>query len=127
MAEIPLRPDQLGTVETVLAEVMNNIVEHAYEDRGVGVIEMKITPEPDGLDVFVSDDGIEMPGGILPRGAPAKIDVPFESLPEGGFGWYLIRTLTKDITYARLDDKNTLSFRIPLDDGPQVAGRGFHS
>ena len=127
LAELPLHPEELGTVETVLAEVMNNIVEHAYEDRGVGVIEMKITPEPDALDVFESDDGRAMPGGILPSGKPANVDVPLDELPEGGFGWFLIRTLTEGIEYARRDDKNTLTFRIPLENRKSDQHRGFHS
>ena len=31
------------------------------------------------------------------------------ALPEGGFGWFLIRTLTKSLNYIRQNDENCLT------------------
>jgi serine/threonine-protein kinase RsbW len=38
-----------------------------------------------------------------------------DDLPEGGFGWFLIRELTKDLQYVRHEDQNRLTFSIPID------------
>ena len=35
-----------------------------------------------------------------------------EDLPEGGFGWHVIRTLSKDLHYRRENGRNQLSFRL---------------
>ena len=38
-----------------------------------------------------------------------------QALPEGGFGWALIRDMTRDLTYRRQGRMNRLSFVIDLD------------
>ena len=55
-----------------------------------------------------------MPGGDLPGARQATI-VDVADLPEGGFGWYLIRTLTQELTYLRDGERNLLSMCIDVD------------
>ncbi len=108
-----------GTVELVLAEVLNNIVEHAYAG-GTGPVEVDLWATASGLGFQVVDAGHPMPNGTLPEGQlpdlPQVGDGPpdLADLPEGGFGWHLIRSLTKDLSYARHDGRNLLTFEIPL-------------
>lgn len=104
-------PGDTGTdVQIVLAEAMNNIVEHAYADRP-GQIEITLWSTPDGLKGRLVDNGAPMPG-VLPAGTLPAIGQDGD-LPEGGFGWFLIRQLASDITYRRQDGVNHLLFRIP--------------
>jgi serine/threonine-protein kinase RsbW len=108
-----LSEDSRGTVEIVLAEVLNNVVEHAYA-RYPGQIEVAITPGNDFLFVRIVDEGLPMPGGDPPDGGLA--DLPNgQELPEGGFGWYLIRSLSQDLTYLRDGHQNVLSFCVGVD------------
>jgi serine/threonine-protein kinase RsbW len=100
------------TAEIVLAEVLNNVVEHAYAEHGRGVIEIEIARVEDGLAVWVRDDGQPMPADELPEGRPHDLDVPADQLPEGGFGWHLIRSLTEELQYRRSANRNELRFRI---------------
>jgi len=100
------------TAEQVLAEVLNNVVEHAQADRPDGLIELAISRSGDSMICDVRDDGAPMPGLCLPAGDMAEIDGDLQSLPEGGFGWYMIRTLTEDLNYERRDGCNHLHFRI---------------
>ncbi|MBM9593700.1 ATP-binding protein [Rhodobacteraceae bacterium MCCB 386] len=104
--------EQRGTVELVLAEVMNNISKHAYAGA-CGRIELDIARDGDDLSFSVVDDGRPMPCGVLPRGCAAELDCAVEDLPEGGFGWRLIRELTRDLVYLRIGERNHLAFRIP--------------
>lgn len=102
-----LPSDGRGTAELVLAEVLNNIVEHAYS-RHPGEIELSLSIGQDGLRCQIVDTGLPMPGGQPPAGkAPDPAD-----LPEGGFGWHLIRSLSQDLTYRREGSRNHLSFRL---------------
>ncbi len=121
LGPLALDKDEAGTVELVLAEVLNNVVEHAYPDpETAGVISIACSHERDGLHVQINDRGKAMPNGTVPLGAPASLDVDFDDLPEGGFGWFLIKTLAKDVLYERVGSENQLTMRLavalPLDD-----------
>ncbi len=106
--------DAAGTVELVLAEVMNNIVEHAYRDRPDGQIRVSLVHSPNVLSVHVMDHGAGMVGDRLPRTDLPDVEVDLTDLPEGGFGWAMIRELTSGLTYLRRGGCNHLHFRIPL-------------
>lgn len=100
----------LGAAETVLAEALNNIVEHAYAG-GRGRIRLCLRIRGNDIHCCIADQGHPMPGGTPPRGelAPLPPDAP---LPEGGFGWHLIRALSQDIAYQHESGRNCLSFRV---------------
>lgn len=106
------RVDDVGTIEIVLAETLNNIVEHAYGEDRDGQIELCLEPNADGLDCRVTDSGRPMPFGVAPAGAPADLGPTRDGLPEGGFGWFLIRELSRDLVYQRIDGCNCLEFRF---------------
>lgn len=100
-----------GTAQIVLAEVLNNIVEHAYAADG-GEIHVSLQPTPAGVFVAVRDQGRALPNQELPQGNPPVGD-PADGLPEGGFGWFLIRNLVQDLTYQRTGATNHLTFTLP--------------
>lgn len=108
-----LNEDSQGTVQIVLAEVLNNIAEHAYA-RYPGQINVLIEDLAGELLFQIHDTGLPMPGGHLP-GGQLKTATELEDLPEGGFGWYLIRTLTKGLTYRRQGERNTLNYCIDVE------------
>ncbi len=104
-----------STAELVLAEVLNNIVEHAYGDHHDGPIEVDITEAGGELNVCVKDKGLPMPKGVVPAGDPQDLNVALEDLPEGGYGWFLIHELTRGLHYRRVDEsRNELCFRVPI-------------
>jgi serine/threonine-protein kinase RsbW len=104
--------------ELVVAEVLNNIVEHAYQDTAGGRVLVKLNFEAERLRVRFTDFGLPMPSGAPPPGTPANVDVPIDELPEGGFGWFLIRSLSEDLTYTHDGNGNQLSLTIPLPPQP---------
>jgi serine/threonine-protein kinase RsbW len=116
LASVP--DDERGTAELVLAEALNNIVEHAYA-QGPGDIEVTIRRVQGDLDCRIVDMGLPMPDDDPPQGRLAVQDP--DDLPEGGFGWFLIRTLSRDLHYARVGGSNELTFRL---DAGQSAGDG---
>ncbi|MCT4554181.1 MAG: ATP-binding protein [Pelagimonas sp.] len=111
-----LAEDALGTWELVFAEALNNIVEHAYAERPDGEIRMNMVLQGARMHAKIEDQGFPMPGGTLPEGKAANLDVPEQDLPEGGFGWFLIRSLTEDLRYCRDGATNRLDFILPLED-----------
>jgi len=114
LARQPCAAGARDRVELVLAEVLNNVVEHAYADRPDGLIELSLDWDDGALRCVVTDTGQPMPQDGLPEGRlPHHGD-----LPEGGFGWYLIRSLTTGLGYARVADANRLTFVMNLDSDP---------
>ena len=110
-----LGPEEAGTVQLVMAEILNNIVEHAYPPRGpVGPIHIRGNMASDGLHLEISDRGRPMPEGKLPIGRRQPVDVALPELPEGGFGWFLIQDLARDLRYLRRGAENRLSLRIAV-------------
>ena len=108
-----LGDEDRGTAELLLAEALNNVVEHAYA-RWAGDIRVSLQAGVNHVLVRIIDQGLPMPGGAPPKGDLPEIGAQ-EDLPEGGFGWFLIRNLAEDLSYLRLGDCNALSFRIPVD------------
>jgi len=108
--ECGLAPDRRAQLELVLAEVLNNVAEHAYRGRPDGCIELRMEYGDPVLHFSVEDLGVPMPGGTLPAGnaPPTSVDTP--DMPEGGFGWFIIRQLVDDISYQCHEGRNVLRF-----------------
>ncbi len=108
-----LSEDARGTAEIVLSEALNNVVEHAYAAQP-GQIEVSITVETGALICAITDHGLPMPGEQLPAGRPPAVS-DLDDLPEGGFGWHMIRSLSHDLAYRRIEGRNELRFRLLTD------------
>ena len=104
--------DAMGRLELVLAEVMNNVAEHAG-GAGVarGLMHLCVVMHDSGLSCAITDNGNQLPPDCLrPRSLPAMDPL---DLPEGGFGWFLIQGLTQSLCYYREDHRNCLAFTVP--------------
>jgi serine/threonine-protein kinase RsbW len=104
--------------ELVVAEVLNNIVEHAYSEKPNGAIELELTFASSRMIASFIDYGAPMPDGALPANTPANVDVPIQNLPEGGFGWHFIHTLSDHLNYERSNSRNCLMLEMSLADTP---------
>lgn len=107
--------DLCDTAETVLVEALNNVVEHAHAGKDDGQVVLETNLQGSEISCQVWDDGVEMPNGTLPAGVLPDVDTELDDLPEGGFGWYLIRTLTESLTYERKPGWNQLCFVVKAD------------
>lgn len=110
-----LSEDDLSSAELILAEVLNNIVEHAYAS-GDGIVDLCIELRGNGLLCLIRDHGNAMPNGRPPCPPLPRINPPSQ-LPEGGFGWHIIRALTTQLHYRQEKGWNVLSFTMPLTGG----------
>ena len=113
-----LGAEDLHSVQLVLAEALNNVVEHAYDENHPGEVTLILRYGRAGLLVEVRDRGKAMPHGRPPVGDEPSEDAARRNLPESGFGWYLIREIARDLIYDRRDGENFLIFRMT------VAGAG---
>ena len=105
----------LGMVELIWAEALNNVVEHAYAERAAGPVSIEATVAQGQILAHIRDTGVPFPGAEPPAGHLPTSDGQVENLPEGGFGWFLIRDLCKRVEYHREDGENCLTLDIRLE------------
>ncbi|MFA3917457.1 ATP-binding protein [Ruegeria hyattellae] len=112
VAKSGVAPARMEDIRIVLAEVLNNIVEHAYRPRAPGRIRVSVAATPELVEIELSDFGTPLPTRSLSaRTLPPPNP---DDLPEGGFGWHLIRTLADQVAYERRAGCNHLSLRFEL-------------
>ena len=106
--------EDAGTLELTLAEILNNIVEHAYADIPPGPVVLSLHRQGGSLTCQIEDHGHPMPGLRLPEGRMQDLASEIMDIAEGGWGWALIRAMTTGLEYERLHNTNRLTFRLPL-------------
>ncbi len=117
LSDAGISAENIGSISIVLAEALNNVVEHAFADGQEGEITLVIRARNKSLMFEVRDGGRPMPQGRAPSGTnPADGHDQLATMPEGGFGWFLIRELVQDLIYDRKDGENLLLFRFRLAD-----------
>lgn len=110
--------------ELVLAEALNNVVEHAYAEQANGRLHLQILANGETAVLRLYDRGAEMPCGAPPAGRIRPSARP-DDLPEGGYGWHLIHRLADAVCYDRTDGWNRLELRLghtQLRDGADQRG-----
>lgn len=113
LSRLHLPEELILSTRIVLAEVFNNIVEHAYAGHDGGGIMVWVLPEPAGISCEIRDSGTALPDGALPGETYPPIDPDaIDTWPEGGFGWAIVRDMTDKLSYERRRDENILRLRI---------------
>ena len=97
----------LGEIELVLAEVLNNIAEHGGRVSLTHPISRKWHTS-DGLCVNVIVAGRCIPTGTITNAQMPDLDTEIHDLPEGGFGWALVDILCSKVHSKRRESFNTL-------------------
>jgi len=116
LADAAVQPRNMATFELVLAEVLNNVVEHAYGVGTCGDIRVLVADRGSVADVKVIDKGRPMPNLAVPEGNSPDIAVRTGDLPEGGFGWFIFQSCTAGVRYERANETNHLYFTVNLVD-----------
>ena len=115
LAEARVARNAWGMIELVVAEALNNICEHAYCGRPDGQIALEASHYDGQVRVVLRDRGREHDGGTPPQGHRPPTMGPTARLPEGGFGWFLIRELTVSQHFVRRGGENRLELTFPPD------------
>lgn len=100
-------------VVSAVGEAFNNIVLHGYEGRGDGVIEMEIRTRPERISIEMRDYGSSFDPTTVP-------EPDFDSLPESGWGLFIIKAyMTISYTPGR---PNVLTLSKTLEPAAEETG-----
>ena len=83
-------------VVSAFMEIFNNIAIHAYQRREGGMIELSITPGDRELVIELRDNGRPFDLDVV---EPLPADLDDDSLPEGGMGIHIAKTMLDEMTY----------------------------
>lgn len=83
-------------VVSAFMEIFNNVAIHAYQRKGGGSIEIAITPGERELVIEIKDHGDPFD---MDEVAPLPTELDDDSLPEGGMGIHIAKTMLDEITY----------------------------
>lgn len=83
-------------VVSAFAEIFNNVAIHAYQRRGGGMIDIAIMPSDRELVIEVKDHGHPFD---LDEVAPLPNELSPDTLPEGGMGIHIAKTMLDEVTY----------------------------
>jgi len=96
--ELSLSEEQLGQLELMMVEVVNNVIEHAYQMQHGNDVQVRVEYSPQEVHLVISDQGHAMPDALHTE--TREMPNP-EDLPEGGWGMGLIHLLADSIRYSR--------------------------
>jgi len=100
--------DRLSAIEIAVTEATNNVVEHGYVADDGAHVHLNVTVTRTRVAIEIIDCGAPYPGGTVPPLRQHDLTGDRMDLPEGGFGWMMIRELTRCLHYERQGDKNHL-------------------
>jgi len=83
-------------VVSAFMEIFNNVAIHAYQRKGGGTIEIEIALSVDAIVIEVRDDGRPFD---IDEVAELPEDLDEASLPEGGMGIHIAKTMLDEMTY----------------------------
>lgn len=96
-------------IKLILEEVVLNALNYGHLEKPTNV-SLKITDLDKEVSIEILDDGKAF--NPLKDAPVPDTDAPLEERPIGGLGVYLVKTLVSDISYERINDKNSLSIIV---------------
>jgi serine/threonine-protein kinase RsbW len=103
-------PDRtIHHVRLVIEELVSNIVRYAYDDQSAHRIDVDVRTEPRRVAVTIEDNGRPFDPNHAP---PPPIHEPLQERRMGGLGIFLVKKLTSELTYTRVENRNCVRATI---------------
>lgn len=104
-----LDPATAGRLTLALDEIVTNAIDHAALPPDASIrVELAL----DGADVVAT---VVDPGPAFDplADAPAvDVEAPLDERPEGGLGLFIVRTIAREVAYAREEGLNRVTMRV---------------
>lgn len=116
---VPMRA--LTQLQVALDEVVSNVIKYSWDDDGTHELLVRITVQPDRVDLEVFDDG----RAFDPLAAPAPNPTPKGQRPRpGGLGIHMVKKLVDHFTYERIDGRNHTKLSKMCEVGTEMGRSG---
>lgn len=109
-----LDPKAAMSLNLILEEIVTNVAHHGAGPEGAAV-RVRVVRDGDLVRGEIRDTGAAF--DPLAR-APVDVAAGIDERPIGGLGIHLVRSLARDLAYAREGGENVLSFTLTLERSP---------
>ena len=104
-----LSPVEINRLELCLVEVVNNAIEHAYDNQAGHPVEVTVEMMKESMTLVVSDQGHVMPRETLEIENQPQIDPDSpQSWLCSGRGLHIVKNLMDTVEYSSDQGKNSL-------------------
>jgi serine/threonine-protein kinase RsbW len=94
-------------LELCVVEAVTNVIKHAYHFEAGHSVDVEIHIHQDRLTFKISDTGESMDESKI---APLQFDpLKVETLPEGGMGVFILKSLMDEVDYEIVNGRNMLT------------------
>ena len=114
---LDLQQEDLCSLEIMLAEALNNIVEHANSPEGA-LVQLSVKVSKRSAICGIRDFGTPCEVLTKPIAAARPESAEIALLPEGGFGVALIQSIAAEIKYLPVERGNFVVLTMPLTTNP---------
>ena len=123
LSQVPFSEDPVQNrynLLLALQEAVTNVIKHGYGNEGQrGFVELRLSYDETDLEIEIRDDAPAFdPTNVAEMEDPSLA----ESLPEGGYGLHIIRTVVDRLEYAREAGQNVLTLAKCIAPVPVGAG-----
>jgi serine/threonine-protein kinase RsbW len=87
-------------IQLAIREACTNVIRHAYQDRPVGALRLRLDLFEGGVSIEIEDEGKPMPAGKFEGAEMPEV----KDLAEGGYGLSLIYQLMDHVQYGTAEN-----------------------
>ncbi|MRI34186.1 ATP-binding protein [Endozoicomonas sp. OPT23] len=103
-----LSPVETNRLELCLVEIVNNAIEHAYENQAGQKVQVELELDDSLIRLTVSDHGKSIPQESLQPDAEPEVDPEqSDSWLCSGRGLHIVNKLMDAVSYQRIGDRNS--------------------
>ena len=103
-----LSPVEINRLELCLVEIVNNAIEHAYNNEAGHPVEVCVGLDKTTMNISVSDWGSSIPRDVMDNQRPEEIDPEHpESWLCSGRGLHIVNKLMDQVAYETDEGKNS--------------------
>lgn len=110
-----LSPVEINRLELCLVEIVNNAIEHAYDNQAGHPVEVCVHLDKTTMNISVSDWGQSIPDDIMQDNTEMAVD---PEQPEAwlcsGRGLHIVKKLMDQVTYESNQNKNSFIMKKEL-------------
>ncbi|HET6348877.1 MAG TPA: ATP-binding protein [Candidatus Krumholzibacteria bacterium] len=109
LGEEGVPPSTIHHARLVVEELLVNVVRYGYDDRLAHRINLDVRTEPRRVVITIEDDGHPFNPNDAP---PPVLDRHAEERRVGGLGIFLVKKLSRELTYVRANNRNRVRATI---------------
>lgn len=113
--------EQIEDMKVAVGEVCNNVILHAYEDKGQGILKLEFEIEENGLSIHAKDEGIGFDYEKMVNQSTTLHDKSLNETKVGGLGIFMMHALMDHVQVRTNHGTEVTLFKMLRNEGEDLA------